>query len=170
MARMRIQKNYCSYFPALVKALEMVGGDVLELGAGLHSTMFLHWMCGHQGRQLVTYENNIKYYDMVSHCDGDEHENGFHKVCFVEDWDKINIEKPWGIAFVDHDPGIRRKTEIRRLANCAQCLVVHDARGRNDRQYRYSEIYSLFKYRQPYGSVLSQAIILSNFIDVAQWI
>ena len=166
---MKLHKNYCSYFPALVKALEMVGGDVLELGGGLHSTFFLHWMCEHQGRLLTTYENNQRYYDIIKHCKDDRHEDGFHKIFFVEDWDDIVIEKPWGIAFVDHGPGIRRKEDIKRLANHAQCLIVHDARGRNDKSYRYSEIYHLFKYRQTYGSILSQAIILSNFIDVTKW-
>ena len=167
---MRIHKNYCSYLPALVKALEMVDGDVLELGAGLHSTMFLHWMCQKQGRLLFTYENNEYWYNLVKHCDGDRHESGFHKIYLIDNWDSIDIEKPWGIVFVDHGPGIRRKEEIRRLANYAQCLVVHDARGRNDKDYRYSEIYPLFKYRQKYGSVLSQAVLLSNFVDVTKWV
>ena len=126
MAKMRVQKNYCSYLPALVKALEMVDGDVLELGAGLHSTMFLHWMCEQQGRLLVTYDNSKEYYDMVKHCAEDRQESGLHKIYLVDDWDKIAIEQPWGIAFVDHAPGIRRKEDIRRLANCAQCLsLIH---------------------------------------------
>ena len=167
---MKIHKNYCSYLPALVKAFEMVAGDVLELGSGLYSTFFLHWMCEHQGRLLTTYENDEKYYDIVKHCDGDKHENGFHKVYLIDDWDKIDIEKPWGIGFIDHVPDERRKEEIRRLANYAQCLVVHDARGRNDKTYHYSEIYPLFKYKQTYGSVLSQTIILSNFVDVTKWV
>ena len=170
MARMRIQKNYCSYIPALMKSLEMVDGDVLELGAGLHSTMFLHWMCLQQDRLLVTYENDQRYYDMVKHCEGDKNEADFHRVIFVEDWDKIDIERPWGIAFIDHAPGIRRKEDIKRLANYAQCLVVHDARWRTERLYHYSEIYPLFKYKQPYGSVLSQTILLSNYVDVTKWI
>ena len=148
----------------------MVDGDVLELGAGLHSTFFLHWMCDLQDRLLTTYENNKKFYDLVVHCDGDRHESGFHKIYLIDNWDLIDIEKPWGIAFVDHGPGIRRKEEIRRLAHYACCLVVHDARSRNDKNYRYSEIYPLFKYRQNYGSRLSQTVILSNFIDVTKWV
>jgi len=167
--RVRTHKNYASYFPALVKALEMVGGDILELGSGLHSTIFLHWMCGHQGRSLITYEHDKYWYDLVKHCGDDPHESGFHKVVFVDDWDKIAIEKPWGIVLVDHGPGIRRKEEIRRLADYAQCLVVHDARGRDEKHYRYSEIYPLFKHIQLYGSHLSQAVILSNHIDVTKW-
>ena len=167
---MKLNKNYCSYYPALVKALEMTSGDVLELGAGLFSTMFLHWMCLHQDRKLITYENNRDYYEMVKHCDGDRHENDFHKIFFVHDWDSIVVERPWGIAFVDHGPGERRIKEIERLESYAQCLVVHDSQGRHDSKYHYSEIYPLFKYRQLYGSFQSQAILLSNYIDVTKWI
>ena len=65
---MKIHMKYCTYIPALVRALEMVEGEVLELGAGVNSTFFLHWMCECQGRKLVTYENNKSYYEMFVHC------------------------------------------------------------------------------------------------------
>jgi len=171
----KLHKKYCSYIPALMKALEMVDGDVLELGAGPHSTLFLHWMCLCQGRNLVTYENNQKFYNLVKHCENSKEEKDFHKVFFVEDWDKIFIEKPWGVVLVDHAPSIRRIEEIKRLQNYAQCLVIHDAEGRNNRKFQYSKIYSLFKYRcnyskWPNGVMMPQTSILSNFVDVTKWI
>jgi hypothetical protein len=166
---MKIHKNWCSYIPALSKALEEVNGDVLELGAGIHSTFYLHWMCLHQGRSLITYESDKQFYEMVKHCDGDRHENDFHKIFLVDDWDDIDIEKSWGIVLIDHGPGIRRIKEIAILGSYAQCLVIHDAQGRHDSKYRYSEIYPLFLYKQLYGSFQSQTIILSNFVDVTQW-
>jgi hypothetical protein len=172
--RMSLKKKYCSYIPALTKALEMVDGDVLELGAGPHSTLFLHWMCLRQGRNLVTYENNQKFYNMVKHCESSREEKDFHKVIFVEDWDEIFIEKFWGIVFIDHSPAIRRIEEIKRVQYYAQCLVVHDTEGRNDRKFRYSEIYPLFKYRRNYskwtkGVSMPQTTLLSNFVDVTKW-
>jgi len=174
----KLHKKYCSYIPALMKALEMVKGDVLELGAGPHSTLFLHWMCLCQGRNLVTYENNRKFYNMVKHCKYNlrnaKYEKDFHKVIFVEDWDEIFIEQPWGIAFVDHLPGERRIEEIKILQYHAQCLVLHDSAGRYDSKYHYSKIYPLFKYRRDYskwpnGVTMPQTILLSNFVDVTKW-
>ena len=170
----RLHKKYCSYIPALMKALEMVEGDVLELGAGPHSTLFLHWMCLYQGRNLVTYENNPEYYNMVKHCGHDRYEKDFHKVIFVEDWDEIFIERPWGVVLVDHEPVERRIEEIKRLQGWTQCLVVHDAQGRSGSKYHYREIYPLFKYKHSYskysnGVAMPQTILLSNFVDVTKW-
>ena len=83
---MVISKKYCSYIPALIKALEMISGDVLELGAGLQSTFLLHWMCNFQGRNLVTYESSVRYFNLVKLCQSE-----FHDVIFVEDCDEIHI-------------------------------------------------------------------------------
>ena len=171
---MNLHKKYCSYIPALVKALEMVKGDVLELGAGPHSTPFLHWMCLWQGRNLVTYESNPKFYNMVKHCQDSKYEKEFHTVVFVEDWDKIFIEKPWGVVLVDHAPAKRRVEEVKRLQGWAECLVIHDSQGRSDNHYHYREVYPLFLYKRNYskwsnGVTMPQTTLLSNFVDVSRW-
>ena len=140
-----------------------VPGAVLEMGAG-YSTLFLHWMCLDGGRELVTYENDKPFYDMVKHCESD-----FHRVHLVDNWNDAKIERGWAVALIDHRHGIRRKDDIRRLADFARCLVVHDSQGRSNRHYHYDEIYPLFKYRRGYGSVLPQTIVLSNYIDVTDW-
>lgn len=156
--------KYCTYMPALVKALEMIEGEVLELGAGINSTFFLHWMCEYQGRELTTYENNRQFYKMFAHCQSD-----FHEVVFVEDWDEIYINKPWGIVLVDHAPAARRIEEIKILSAYSQCIIIHDSQGRSNKHYRYDKIYPLFKYNRRYGTTLPQTNILSNFEDVSKW-
>jgi len=161
---MKLKPSYCSYIPALLIALERVDGDVLELGSGMYSTPLLHWMCIDQNRLLVTYENDKKYFDISKAFETD-----IHEVIFVEDWDLINIERPWGVVLVDHGPGLRRREEIKRLANYAQCLVVHDSNGRLDHMYRYSEVYPLFKYKWTYHKGMPHTIVLSNFVDVSGW-
>lgn len=161
---MKLHKKYCSFIPALMKSLEMVDGDVLELGAGIYSTLLLHWICFDSNRLLVTYENGEKYYDMVKHCESD-----LHKVIFVEDWDVIDIEKYWGVALIDHAPAIRRKDDIKRLANYTGAIVVHDSQGRSRKHYHYEEIYPLFKYKCGYAKALPHTVVLSNFIDVTNW-
>ena len=161
---MKFHKKYCSYIPALVTALSMTDGDVLELGAGIYSTFLLHWLCLDAGRELVTYENNESYYNMVKHCESD-----LHKVHFVEDWADTDIEKAWGVVLIDHAPAIRRKDDIERLAYCAYCVVVHDTQGRGNKHYRYDKIYPLFKYKKGYSGLLPQTLILSNFTDVSKW-
>ena len=161
---LKLHVKYCSYIPVLVKALNMVDGAVLEMGAGLYSTPLLHWLCFDDDRPLVTYESDKKFYDMIKHC-----ESNFHKVIFVENWDDTHLETDWGVALIDHKPAIRRKEDIKRLAYNTQCIVVHDSQGRSKKHYHYEEIYPLFKYMCGYGKALPQTVVLSNFIDVTDW-
>lgn len=162
--KISLHPKYCSFFPLLVKALSEVDGDVLELGMGTGSTLFLHWMCFEQGRKLVSYENHAQYYEMLASC---ESEN--HKLHLIKDWDKIDIEKPWGIAFVDQAPAAKRKDSVKRLANHAQVVIIHDSQGRSGKHYHYNEIYPLFKYLYCYNKALPYTTVLSNFIDVSKW-
>ena len=161
---LKLHKKYCSYLPVLVKALDMVDGAVLEMGAGPYSTPFLHWLCFDAGRPLVSYENDRTYYDAIKHCESD-----LHQVIFVEDWDLAKIERSWGVVLIDHAPAIRRKDDIKRLMSYAQCIVIHDSQGRAGKHYHYEEIYPLFKYRCGYGKALPQTTVLSNFVNVTGW-
>ena len=170
---MKLVPKYSSYLAPLVKALEKVKGDVLELGTGPYSTVFLHWMCIEQNRSLVSYENNKEYYDLAKRCEtvGSISPAGDvpHSVFFVENWDDARIEQPWGIVLVDHVPAGRRREEVKRLANLAQCILIHDSSWKSERHYHYKEIYPLFKYRYDYKKVKPYTTVLSNFIDVAKW-
>jgi len=161
---MKLHPKYCSYFAMLVKALEKVPGDVLEMGTGPNSTFFLHWLCLDQGRQLCSYENSEPYYKIAKVC-----ESPAHKVFFVEDWDEIDIERPWGIALLDHAPAIRRKDDARRLAQYAQCILLHDSQGRARKHYHYEELYPLFRYIYGYGKARPHTLAVSNFVDVRTW-
>ena len=166
---MKMHPKYCSYIPALLTALGKIDGDVLELGSGLYSTPLLHWVCLEQDRLLVTYENDQRYYDLAKLCDDKSIKNPKHEIHFVEDWDLIDIEKPWGVVLVDHGPGLRRREEIKRLASYAQCLVIHDSNGRREHMYHYSEIYHLFKYKRVFSNGMPHSVVLSNFVDVSEW-
>ena len=49
--------NYATHLPCLMKAVEKTTGDILELGVGLFSTPYLHYVAMLQNRKLVSYEN-----------------------------------------------------------------------------------------------------------------
>lgn len=161
---MKFHPKYCTYIPLLVKALAEVPGDVLEMGTGIVSTHVLHWMCLEQGRQLVSYENNPYYYKIAKLCEAD-----FHQVLFVEDWDNIKIEYEWAIALVDHAPAGRRRVDIRRLADCARVVLIHDSQGRSKHHYHYNEILPLFRFRCVWWKARPYTTALSNFVDVGKW-
>lgn len=156
-------QRYSSHFIPLLRAIENTTGDILELGSGPFSTPLIHWKAFETGRKVWTYENDDNFYKQYS-C----FSSPYHEVVKVDDWSSIEIEKPWGLVFVDHAPAIRRKEEIKRLKQLAQVIVVHDTEGRNDRHYKYSEIYPLFKYIYQYPLVVPKTSYLSNLVDVTK--
>lgn len=151
-----------SHIPILTKVLELSDGPVLELGMGPFSTPILHWLCLDKRRQLFSYENGSSWLKENKHFETD-----WHKITFVEDWDKIDIDNiHWGIAFIDHAPAERRAVDIRRLANKADYIILHDSEESQDKHYSYSEIYPLFKYRYDYKRQKPHTTVLSNFKDL----
>ena len=159
---MNISKKWGSHLPVLIKTMSLTNGDVLEMGMGFYSTPYLHWVCDMQKRKLVSYESIEKYFRLFR-----QYKSESHEITFIKDWDSAAIEKPWDVVLIDHDPAIRRIIDIKRLANLAKYIVVHDTQPEEDWSYKYSEIYPLFKYRYNYTKVISHTSVLSNFIDVS---
>jgi hypothetical protein len=159
---MRYNPNWSSHLPVLIKVLNISEGPVLEMGMGLFSTPVLHWLCLDQKRTLVSYDNNTEYFNQNKAFETD-----LHQIIFIEDWDKANIENVhWGLVFIDHLPDERRKVDIKRIANNADYIVVHDSEEKNEYKYHFSEIYSLFKYRFDYRRQKPYTTVLSNFKDL----
>jgi hypothetical protein len=159
-----------SHLPVLMKIMGMSEGPVLELGMGLFSTSYLHWACFDKKRRLVSYENKKEFYELFNFNDEREIGNdygSYHEVKFVEnsDWDKIDLSGHWGVILIDHNPGKRRKEEMRRLANDADYIVVHDTDEKNDWYYKYSKYFPLFKYRWD-SKIYPRTTVLSNFKDL----
>jgi len=159
----RMSGNYGTHLVALIKTMSLTDGDVLELGMGLFSTPFLHYRCMLSNRKLVSYDNNrawtrwfIKY----------GYENPDHEIRYVKDWDDADIEKPWDVVLVDHSPDYRRIEEIKRLAKWAKYIVIHDANKEYERNYHYSTIYPLFKYKKIWSKEAGHVGVLSNFVSL----
>lgn len=160
---MKYNVDGASHLPILIKVLELSSGPVLELGMGPFSTPILHWLCLDMKRSLVSYENNLNYFKVNKTFESD-----FHQVNFIENWDEMNIDDVrWGVVFVDHSPGNRRNVDIKRLANSANYVIIHDSEECYDSEYHYSEIYPLFKYRYDYKRQKPYTSVLSNFKDLS---
>ena len=160
---MKYYPHWGSFQPILIEIMRKTSGDVLELGMGSFSTPLLHSLCLDMERNLVSYENDKVYCDM--------HKNfrkPHHTIHFVKDWNDVNIsDRAWSVAFVDHKPAERRKEEVRKLANNTQYVLIHDSQPEEDRFYKYSEIYPLFKYKFDYNKIIPQTTVLSNFEDLS---
>lgn len=162
-----ISMRYSTFLPMLLEAMDRTRGDVLELGAGVFSTPILHWMCERHNRQLLTLESDRRWFHLTKH----QLKNDNHKFVHIENWDKAEdlINKEWDVVLVDHSPSNRRIVEIKKLANLAKYLIVHDAEPWKEKEFRYSEIYPLFKYKFHFDLVDHHTVVLSNFANLADF-
>ncbi len=158
---LNLSVEYGSHLPALIKVITKTRGSVLELGMGMFSTPYLHFAC-YPNRTLISYTNQKDIYDLLLHFKSE-----YHEIHFVTNWDQIDISGHWSVALVDHEPAGRRKEEIKRLANSADYIVVHDTNPRLEKKYRYSEIYPFFKFRKDFNREKPYTAILSNFDDLS---
>jgi len=158
-----------SHLPVLMKVMDITDGPVLELGMGLFSTPYLHWACYDKRRKLVSYENKKDFYESFIFNDRREIVNGYdyHEVKFVEnsDWDKVDLSGHWSVVLIDHNPGPRRREEIKRLANNVDYIVVHDTDPKNNWYYKYEEYFPIFKHRWD-SNIYPRTTVLSNFYEI----
>jgi predicted O-methyltransferase YrrM len=160
---MKITPSRGSHLPVLMKVVQMTQGPILELGCGLYSTTFLHWMCYPTQRKLVTCENNPEYFGFLK-----DHKTDFHEVHCINDWDDIDISRPWSMAFVDHSPDRRRWKELEKLTH-ADYVVIHDTENQNMKKQGLDKVFKLFKYRWKFDEVYPNTSIWSNKFDVTQF-
>ena len=167
--KMNVSGNYGTHLPALIKAFSKTTGDVLELGMGVFSTPYLHYACLLAKRNLVSYENFKEYYDFFVKYD---YENEYHEINFVEKYEDADIERswdvdnPWDVVLVDQTPYSSRVETIKRLAERAKYIIIHDSNPSNNKVTHYSEIYPYFKSRADWNGDNNRTTILSNLVDL----
>ena len=161
---MMMSIHWSSHFPVLIKAMLLTDGPVLELGTGFYSTPLLHWMCFPQRRELVSYDSQEKYYKYTRMYE----DESFHKVNLIKDeeWTTIPITRPWDVVLVDQSPSLARKETIKMVKDTAKYIVIHDSGPKDDRDYKYTDIYPLFKYKYEYSDHWNHTSILSNLVDL----
>jgi len=147
-----------------MEVVNRTSGDVLELGSGVFSTPILHWLCKKNKRNLLTIENDYKWHYFTRKY----YRTDQHKHIYVQNWDDASepISKEWDVVLVDHSPSERRVVEIRKLANLAKYIILHDSDEQKERVYHYSTIYPLFKYRYDFKEVEPATTVLSNYEEL----
>ena len=163
MKKKRSMIRMATHVPLLVQVFEISEGDVLEMGTGYFSTLILRWLCEMHDRTLYSFESNKGWYDRAM-----KKPKPFQKLTYVENWDDADIEREWGMAFIDHGPNHRRQHEIKRLANYAEYIVIHDTEPESEKSYHYSNIWNLFRSRYDYKKCLPWTSVVSNFYDLSE--
>lgn len=161
----RSMARMATHLPLLVRVFDASQGDVLEMGTGYFSTLVLRWLCEMFERELWSYESDARYYRRAA-----LKAKPYHHVIYTPNFDEAQIERPWGMAFIDHGPNGRRKTDIRRIADRAEYIVIHDTQpGKHadlPTDYDYDSIWPLFRWRYDYTKVLPWTSAVSNFHDL----
>jgi hypothetical protein len=161
--RRRETVKVASHIPLLVRVYTISEGDVLELGTGYFSTLVLRWLSEMSGRNLYSYENRGHWYNRAI-----QKPKPFHKVFYTPNYDDADIERHWGMVFIDHGPNARRIVEIERLASFADYMVIHDTSSKDDKEYHYSKIWHLFKYRYDFDLYYPPTSVVSNLKDLTK--
>lgn len=151
----RPDPNWGTHTPLLLEVLKQNDGPVLEMGMGISSTPLLHAMC--QDRFLLSLDNDPTFTEMFR-----KFKSKYHKIELVN-WEEAQIIAHWGAVLIDHKPEERRKEDIKKLADIAEFLVVHDTEPDKEDLYHYSEIYPLFKYRFTDTRQAVHTTVLSNY-------
>jgi hypothetical protein len=153
--------RYGDHLPVLMRALSITTGPVVELGSGFFSTPVLHWACYPKRRWLCTYENDPVCFNAVTMYGSRD-----HLVKLVTDWDDVDLSTPWSVAFVDHEPGVRRIVDVLRLKH-AEYIVCHDTEDRREHRYGWNTILDQFAYRFRFKSRVHCTTVFSNVHDVS---
>jgi len=165
--KMRISGNYGTHLAPLIQCMGRTHGDVLEMGMGYFSTPYLHYQCLLSERHLTSYDNDKGWVKRFSYSTFSNHkyQGRYHDLIYVKSFDDAKIEKPWDVALIDHSPSERRIVDVRRLSDYAKYIVIHDSNDdrHGRKEYKYQEVYPLFKHRKVWDKEDRHATVLSNF-------
>lgn len=163
---MRISPNYKNsgtHIPTLLRFIPLTDGDVCEMGVGFNSTPLLHWLC--QGRNLVSYEGNADYYKFAR-----QYQSKNHKVRFVPDWKKVDFDRHWSVVFIDHSNRPRTRGDDAVKFKNADLIILHDTEPESLEHYGYEQVFKKFKYHYTWDKCKPFTSVVSNVIDVSQWL
>jgi len=154
-----------THWPVLMRVIEASSGPILECGTGKFSSPILRTMAYLQQRHVEAYDSDPDWYAKAK-----ELENGYYRVHLIksEDWPNLPIDQRYGLVFVDQAPTYYRRVTLRRFANNADYLVVHDSEIGAQRKFHLERTLQTFRYRFDYAGLRPHTSVVSNVIDVVQ--
>jgi len=159
---MNVSLNYGTHLAPLIATVRKTSGSILELGMGVFSTPFLHYIAVLDNRRVVSVENfkdwSEFFFSKYSHKN--------HEIKVIPSWGDLDVNGNWDVVLVDQTPDLARIEAVKKLADKARYIIIHDSTPKYESHYHYSEIYPLFKYRKDWTLDRNHATVLSNFVDL----
>lgn len=168
--------EYGSHFIPLAFGYSQSSGAILEMGSGHYSTPLLHALNLKDKRKILTTDTSKEWLSNFKELENDWHQFQYIPV-YEDDWEVNPKPEKWedlaiptkefGLIFVDHRPGERRKVDIARFAETKALVIVHDSQ---EMSYGYEEAFSKYKYRLDYKRFPVHTTILSNELNVEKFV
>lgn len=138
---------FATHQPTLFAACRQTDGPIVELGVGEYSTIPLHE--AFPGRIIVSVEYDWEWLYKFKHL-----ANATHFFALVRDFTHYELPvRRAGVVFVDCDPALQRQLCVRKYADQADFIVVHDTEPTNWQPvevfpgYGWGDCFDRFKYR-----------------------
>lgn len=149
---------YSTHQVPLISAVLQTEGPVVEFGMGHYTTPILHELCF--GRKLLSIEGEPEWAKQFEYLATGSH---IHFVVANHKWETadeiVDTQERYGVAFIDHGDMEYRVRDIRRMANRAEFIVVHDS---NVPGYKYADAFAEFKFCSEYEPNVIHTTVLSN--------
>jgi hypothetical protein len=133
------------------------GGDVIELGCGMHSTPQLTALFGSAFR---SYETNKDWATMIRRFGS--------QVVDVETYDDVPV-RPYAMVFIDNAPEERRVIDLARFVD-SKLVVVHDSDPQYSSAYGLERSLALYPFRCDYIFASPNTTVVSRDADAMAWV
>jgi hypothetical protein len=171
---------FSSHQPLLIHVLNTIKeGKVLEFGMGYNSTPLMSAICGMQGRELLSVETDLEWYDKFESYQ----KQGHHIELIPYKISKNRIPAPvqdpsklidyiiskgrYSVAFIDGAPAEFRQSVVNAIKNVADYIIIHDTecvfQGLKN---CYDFDFSLFKHVYHFKTHPPMTSLISNLEEV----
>jgi len=117
--------GYATHQLVLLDTLKKVNKPVLELGAGMHSTVQIHNILQNKGIKALTIEGKSEWLSKFIHLKTDLHNfKQINDTAIQKFYD--SDEEQWGLVFIDNPTWDMRKVAILKYKDTVDYIILHD--------------------------------------------
>lgn len=148
-----LSAEWSTYLPTLMKIISITSGNILELGTGMLSTPYLHWVASSTDRKVASYDNSDFFLSATKHFVDD-----FHDVFKVDSYMEVPTDQNWDVVLIDFFPVDDRMAVAQMLSERAKYIIVHDT--------SLTDGEGLFQYRYDDTRFPPNTTVFSNLVDL----
>ena len=164
---------YGTHQPVLYEAIKRStwSAPILELGCGFNSTHLIHTIAG--DKIVLTVDHDEQWISKFKHLDMER--RLVYQLTYEEMLRLAKMKTQYSVVFVDQGDWQSRADSLKVFANIAELVVLHDSDYlEREGLIQFKDFYKFqktFMPLQPYPYMTGPpTTIMSNFVDVTQWV